>query len=129
MVVESQTSARVPKPRELLGRYRTLLFVHGEEEGFDPETKRVLRRGFSRGQIETVLQSGGKLTWAQMLRCRARYFSDGVALGSQIFVNRIFELERHRFGPRRTTGARRLRYVDAPVLRTLRDLRLVPVGW
>ena len=31
---------------------------------------------------------------------------------------------RSRFGPRRKTGARRLRYLDLPGIFTLRDLRL-----
>ena len=128
VVVESLATRKVVKMHELLGSYRTLLFVAGEEEGLDPETKRALKRGLSREQIEKVLEARGRLSFSQMLRCRVRYFSDGVALGSLSFVNRIFTIERHRFSAKRTSGARALRQVDAPGLRTLRDLRLFPVG-
>ena len=128
IVVEAQATRTVTNLRELLGLYRTLLFVAGEEEGLDPATEAALRRGFSLEQIEQTLKAKGTLTWAQMLRCRVRYFSDGVALGSRNFVNRIFELERRRFSAKRQTGARPMRRVEAGGLQTMRDLRLQPVG-
>ena len=70
----------------------------------------------------------GNLTRWEMLRCRVRYFCDGAVLGTKDFVNGIFEHERHRFGPKRQTGARPMRHVEADGLTTLRDLRLKPVG-
>jgi REP element-mobilizing transposase RayT len=36
--------------------------------------------------FQQVLQTGGKLPLATVLRCHVRYFSDGVVLGSQAFV-------------------------------------------
>ena len=70
----------------------------------------------------------GRLGRLEMLHCRVRYFSDGLALGTREFVNGVFARERNRFGPKRTSGARPLRYLDAGNLRTLRDLRLQPIG-
>ena len=61
-------------------------------------------------------------------RCKVNYFADGVALGTKEFVNLVFQSERHRFGPKRETGARKMRHVDAGELRTLRDLRIDSVG-
>ncbi len=128
VVVEAQAEQNVAPAREVLNLYRSLLFVAGEEEGLDVETRRAMRRGFSREQIDGTLRAGGRLTWGQMLRCRVRYFSDGVALGTREFVDQIFHTERHRFSSERTTGARPLRRLEAGGLRTLRDLRVQPVG-
>ena len=68
-----------------------------------------------------------QLTEAQALRCRVRYFIDGLAIGSQRFIDEVFGLSRGRFGERRTSGARKMRRIDTP-LRTLRDLQKKAVG-
>ena len=54
-------------------------------------------------------------------RCKVRYFTDGVALGTKEFINSVFQSERHRFGSKRETGARRMRHFDAGELRKQRD--------
>lgn len=64
---------------------------------------------------------------ASMLRCRVRYFTDGVVIGSRSFVDEAFTEARERFPKRRKDGARRLRGNAAPAAGTLwslRDLRL-----
>jgi putative transposase len=128
VVVEARSASEVPHARQILGLYRSLLFMAGEEEGLDVATQRAMRRGFSRQQIESTLKAGGRLSWGQMLRCRIRYFSDGVALGTQEFVDHIFRTHRHRFALARVSGARPLRRLEAGSLRTLRDLRVQAVG-
>jgi putative transposase len=128
VVAEVRAERATPQARQVLDLYRSLLFVAGEEEGLDAETRRAVRRGFSREQIEATLKAGGRLGWGQMLRCRVRYFSDGMALGSRDFVEQIFRTQRHRFSRHRHTGARPLRRLDAAGLQTLRDLRVQPVG-
>ena len=128
VVVEAQTENKVKQTRQVLNLYRSLLFVAGEEDGLDMATQRAMRRGFSREQIDAELRAGGRLTWGQMLRCRVRYFSDGMALGTREFVDQVFHTERHRFSSDRTTGARPLRRLEAGGLRTLRDLRVQAIG-
>lgn len=128
VVAEARAENSVPQSRQMLALYRSLLFVAGEEDGLDAETRRAMRKGFSREQIKATLKAGGRLGWGQMLRCRVRYFSDGVALGSREFVEQIFQAQRHRFSASRRTGARPLRRLEAGGLRTLRDLRVQPVG-
>lgn len=64
---------------------------------------------------------------AAMLKYRIRYFTDGVAIGSREFVNELFRQGRHRFGPRRKEGARKMRgpaAAAAGVLWSMRDLRM-----
>ena len=82
------------------------------------------RKGFSKERVEAVLKSGGKLSRAELLRCRVRWFSDGVAIGSKGFVEGVFTKCRGHFGAKRKDGARKLREDAAGGLHALRGLRL-----
>jgi REP element-mobilizing transposase RayT len=78
-----------------------------------------------RNAIREELKRGGDLALPQVLRLRLRHFSDGLVLGSRDFVNGVFADYRDRFGPRRKTGARRLRRLDAlGDLTAMRDLQV-----
>ncbi len=80
-------------------------------------------------EIRRELKREGSLTLGQVLRLRVRYFTDGVVLGSRNYVNEVFGEFRDRFGPRRKSGARGLRGLDAlGDLATMRDLRVDVVG-
>jgi hypothetical protein len=79
--------------------------------------------GFAQREIEVVLAAGGKLTMVQALRCRVRYFTDGVVLGSQGFVDEFFESRREAFGGKRRSGGRRMKGAEWGGLRVLRDLK------
>jgi REP element-mobilizing transposase RayT len=113
--------------QSVLREYRMLLYGTGEEEGLD-EQGRPLRRGFTQAEVQAVLASKGRLDRWQMLRCRVRYFSDGAALGTRNFVNEVFAARREHFGPKRVSGARAMRGVDAAGLFTMRDLRVSVLG-
>jgi hypothetical protein len=86
------------------------------------------KKGFTRAQVEAVLKSGGKLSRADLLRCRVRWFSAGAAIGSKGFVERVFQGCRSHFGPNRKTGARKVREDATGRLHALRELRVKPVG-
>ncbi len=73
--------------------------------------------------MEEVIAAGGKLSVRGILRHRVRYFCDGAVFGTADFVNKVFERERNRFGPKRKTGARRMRGAEWGKLRVLRDLQ------
>ncbi len=96
-----------------------------EAEGRLPTSK---RKGFSKERVEAVLKGGGKLSRADLLRCRVRWFSDGVAIGSKGFVEGIFTRCREHFGAKRKSGARKVREDEAGGLHALRDLKLRPVS-
>jgi len=103
--------------RDVGPRYRKLLFGIGEESS--------ARAGLSREAVAKVWRNGGKLSLAQLLRCRIRYFTDGLAVGSESFVESVFELGRPGFSKERKTGARRLRGgLSWGGLRTVRALRV-----
>jgi REP element-mobilizing transposase RayT len=87
-----------------------------------------VRRGFSKEKVEAVLKGGGKLSRADLLRCRVRWFSDGVAIGSKGFVEGVFTRCRAHFGATRMTGARKVREDGSGGLHALRELRVNAVS-
>ena len=113
--------------RSLAKKYRKQLHAVGEEKGLD-ERGQPIRKGFSAEQIQQVLESDGELSVPQVLRCRVRYFTDGVALGSREFVEQVFQANREQFGKRRKNGARKIKNVAGNNLFTLRGLRLSAIS-
>ena len=99
--------------------YRVYVYVRGGRPG--------QASGFAPEQVKQVLAEGGRLSQAEALRCRVRYFSDGGVLGSREFVEQVFKEHRGFFGPKRKTGARPLRSAALGDVFTARDLRLEPI--
>ncbi len=112
--------------QETLGRYRRLLYTDGVEQKADESSGAVSRRGISAKESERVLASETKMSLPEVLRLRVRYFSDGAVIGSSAFVEGAFERlrEKGRVGPKRESGARRLRGAEWGELRVLRDLQV-----
>ena len=73
---------------------------------------RIYRDRIPREKALEVLARGGKLSQADYLRCKVRYFSDGAVIGGKAFVNEMFAAFRDRFGPKRKEGARPLRGLE-----------------
>lgn len=101
--------------------YRKHLYMQGRASA--ATEKSAGRAGFTDEEIEKVLREKGKLTLAQGLNCRVRYFTDGLVLGSKEFVEETFRHYREEFGLKRKTGARPMKYADWQGLCTMRDLR------
>ena len=112
------------RPQEVLAAYRLALFHTG---GADVETVgedgRLLQGKLRRQAVLRVLARKGRLPLGEYVRCRVRYFCDGVVLGQREFVERLFERYRGWFGPKRRSGARPMRGLAGPELCTWRDLR------
>jgi REP element-mobilizing transposase RayT len=98
--------------------YRQQLFVRGEQLAEDDKP------GFSPEVVQAVLDAGGALPKGQALRCRVRYFSDGVILGSRAFVDEAFKRHRGYFSPSRANGARPMKHGQWGGLCTARRLRM-----
>ncbi|TVR49748.1 MAG: transposase [Puniceicoccaceae bacterium] len=75
-----------------------------------------------------VMAQRGELPAHELLRCRVRYFSDGLILGSRAFVDRFFRENRSLFGAKRTSGARGNAALGTLDLATARDLRHDPIS-
>jgi putative transposase len=110
--------------RDVGPRYRKILFGIGEEKGAAAGGKCA---GLSRKAVAKVFEEGGKLSLAQLLRCRVRYMTDGLAIGSASFIEAFFQSKREAFSAGRTAGARRMKGGDWEDLRTARDLSVEPV--
>ncbi len=106
--------------------YRKHLFMQAEThmKGAGVSSRETMRE-----RVETILREGGKLSMTELLRCRLRYFSDGLVLGSKVFVDDTFKAYRDQFGLKRKTGARTPKYGDWGDLCTMRDLRTDPVSF
>ena len=109
--------------------YRNLLLGEGIEAGEEMKAaekaggRRFWKRGIKREKALAELQKGKVLSQAELLRCRVRYFSDGLVLGSRDFVEKAFREKREWFGRTRKTGARGLP-VEGGKLYALRDLKV-----
>jgi hypothetical protein len=85
--------------------------------GVDWETgKRRKRKGQS-GTVEALSEdkSVDGLSMVDLLRGRVRAFSESLVLGSQGFVEEVFQASRDFFGPKRKVGARRMPQSAAPL--------------
>ena len=108
---------------ERLGRhYRRLLYQRGVKE---PSRN---RGGIDAERVKEVLANGGRLTMREALHCRVRYFSDGMILGSRVFVDETFHRYRGNFGVKRQTGARKMRAAQWKGLFAARRLQLDPIA-
>ena len=103
--------------------YRCGLF----EDGKAREAK-AAKGGFATETAEAGKKRMGKLSRAALLRCRVRYFSDGLVLGTKSYVDGVFENHRGQFGPKRTSGARALHEDAQGSLFTARQLTVRTVG-
>ena len=104
---------------EGLRLWRCFLFGLPESEvGLATEAQKangagvVTRSRVSREKALEVLAKGGRLSQADYLRCRVRYFTDGAVLGTREFVDGIFEGSRELFHEKRETGARTMRGLE-----------------
>ena len=106
--------------RDIGPRYRKILFGIGEEHPG--------RAGISREAVAKVWESGGKLTLTQLLRCRIRYLTDGLAIGSAAFIESVFVSEREAFSGGRSSGSRKMVGGNWGELRIARALRREPIS-
>jgi REP element-mobilizing transposase RayT len=110
--------------KEVSQQYRKYLFVQGS---LHTETKQP---AFDLATAQTVVeQQNGELSLPERLRCRIRYFTDGVILGSQSFVESHFYKLKHKLGYKRRCPATCLTALGcADTLWVFRDLRVRPIG-
>ena len=85
--------------------------------------KSLRKHAEERHELLQKLKNKVLLPAGEFLKLRVRYFEGGIAFGSKEFVESIFARNRGFFGPKRKTGARRIRGLAGDPLYTLRDLR------
>jgi hypothetical protein len=122
-------------PGKVSKHYRMLLLEEGEEQldaiinARGEHETRLVKKGMKRANVAlelAQLEARQDVALRQILRWRIRYFSDGVAIGSRAFVERLFNESRDRFGAKRKNGSRKLRGAAsqaAGILYAARDLK------
>jgi putative transposase len=115
------------KLHEAMAKYWVWLLGQGDEREVTHPEGQPLRRGFKREDVLAVVAARGRLALPEYLRQNVRYFANGAVLGTWGFVEGIFQATRGRFRPRRKTGARAMRGVDAELF-TVRDLHVHVLG-
>ncbi len=103
-------------------RYRTLLYGHGEKRDANTRTGAPGRLGMRRKNVEAELERGGELNLSEILLCRVRYLTEGMAIGGSEFLETVFGENRDRFGKNRTTAGKSMRGTDWRGLQVLRGL-------
>ena len=102
--------------------YRVDLILRGHKRV--PDKKGSVSR---RNLLQTIKQKG-RLSWFELVQLRVRYFSDGLVLGSELFVEEVFERYREHFGPQRSSGARVINGLEGASICVIRDLRIEPIS-
>jgi len=102
--------------------YRKLLYLFGSTQS------RKSQLVLDEDKVKQVVEADGKVSRAELLRLRVRYFSDGMVLGSREFVEQFFREHRDLFGKKRKSGARPMLGLKDSGLAVIRDLRKQVVG-
>ncbi|MFT4639196.1 MAG: hypothetical protein ACI8T1_002520 [Verrucomicrobiales bacterium] len=95
----------------------------GEESALEDPLSRKRRGSRHPKAVATVARQDGRLNVAQVVRVRMRYFTDSVVLGSQAWVEEVFERNREQLRVKREGGARELKAPGLDAWRGLVDLR------
>ena len=108
---------------ELLTEYRKYLFLRGAlgTKQHGPAFDLVKAQ-------EVVEQEKGELSPQEQLRCKIRYFSDGVILGSRGFVESHCQRLKEKLGYKRKSGPTPLKILGPAALWVFRNLRVRTFG-
>ena len=79
-------------------------------------------------KVARIVENGGKVPLAEVLRLRVRYFSDGTALGSKAFLEQLGALWKECHGVEHKRNANRMRAGEWGGLRSYRNLQVEPVS-
>jgi putative transposase len=123
-IMEALLRKEEPEDGEALAAYRRYLYLEGNENRESIASNGQLSRGaLPRETVLQVLAKQGRLSPAEFLRCRIRYFCEGAVLGSRGFVEEISRTCRERFGLRKKPEARSVGGMDGVELYSLQRLR------
>ena len=108
--------------QERLAHYRMVLY------GTGGSTRQPGKAVLKPEVIAKVMKQKGQLSLAQVLRVRVRYFTNGVVVGSEEYVEKIWRKYCKRRGSKRKTGARKMKGAEWGEMRVMRDLQKDVLG-
>ncbi|MFW6217938.1 MAG: transposase [Verrucomicrobiota bacterium] len=110
--------------RQLLPGYNLVLYGKGDRSkgSVGKDQGRIDPR-----KVARILESGGKVPMAEVLRLRVRYFTYGTALGSKTFLEELGARWKERFGVERKQNVHSMRHGEWGGLRSYRNLQVEPV--
>ncbi len=110
-------------PEQIAAEYRQHLFLRGAVGSQNN------RPAFDQAKAQAVVeQEKGELSLQERLRCKIRYFSDGVILGSQAFVQAHCQRLEQKIGYKRKSGPTALKIFGPATLWVFRNLRVRRFG-
>ena len=108
---------------ELAREYRKLLFTRGALGSKNKAPAFDLAKA-----QEVVEQEEGELSVQEQLRCKIRYFTDGVILGSRSFVEDYCQRLKQKLGYKRKSGPTACKLLGPATLWVFRNLRVRVFG-
>jgi REP-associated tyrosine transposase len=110
-------------PKQIAAEYRKELFLRGSDGA------KAHSPAFDITKAEAVVeQEKGELSLQARLRCKIRYFTDGVILGSREFVQSHCQQLEQRIGYKRKSGPTALKIFGPATLWVFRNLRVRRFG-
>ena len=110
---------------EAIAAYRLCLFGKGAK----PKGSLDKDRGVISGdRLYDVIRSGGKVDMPELLRCRVRYFSDGMAIGSKLYLKDLHREHQECFLESRKARFASMKGTDWGGLQVVRDLKVNVFG-
>ncbi len=106
---------------ESMAGYRLCLFGKGATPKGEPDKDRGV---IPLEKLDAVIRRGGKVDITELLRRRVRYFSDGMAIGSNLFLKSLYEERRECFPESRKARFARMKGSDWGELQVVRDLKV-----
>jgi putative transposase len=117
-MAEGHLKRAAPKNwQEVHASYRIWLVHKGEEkDGIGKLGKNIKRKGLDPVQVLAEYEAQGRIPLRAQLQCRIRSFTRGVALGSEGYLENLFQNYRSCFGPERKRAARRVKGIGGDVM-------------
>lgn len=113
---------------EALESYRTWLYARGGESAGSMENSVPgRRRNIDPKRVRAVLEGRGRLSLAESLMCRLRFFSEGVAIGTRAFVEGLIPSPMLPTGSGTAREPFEISHIEGPSMFLFRPLRRVPI--
>jgi len=106
---------------DAMAGYRLCLFGKGAKPKGELDKDRGV---ISEEKLSEVIRTGGKVEMSELLRRRVRYFSDGMAIGSRLFLKEVYEQRRDCFPESRKARFASMKGADWGGLQVIRDLKV-----